>query len=546
MADEWPDLPAGKGYPLVDTTTWEFGAPIQAQLNATTGGLVEAGIAPTRAKVSSLIAPRTRRDLPVAASTRFCMQTEGDSISEGQGASTVTTRWATIVARALATTYGGGKLGEFIPALYFAPNLTDPAAVTGTPTVNGNYGPGGRAQNLVTANGDSLTWTINALWVDVFYSPQATGGTFTVHVDGALVATVDTVASANSDGAFARYNLGSLGSHTVKVTAATGTVIVDGIVRYEGAPDRGVVHIDAGWAGSRASHHQGGSGGTSMQKLVRATGTNLVFVALTANDYSNATDLTTYRTQITTIVNKMRASGMTPDIHLVVVPKRTGVVASYTPYVEINREVAQALGCGFIDLNAIIGTCAEHPELFPDGVHPNDAGHALIAEIILDAIDTGAELPATVPGESVFIPATAFYPTAGTPVVQPSTGSAVSMRFDWNTQETVVAHIPIPPGWTKANIVYWLINPFADTGVIIWRAIPAYFDPVTGAFAGGNDVSVSYTAAAQNVHDSLVMAEAVPLLGGRLARITVTRMAAGAADTFPNDAGLIGVQLVRA
>lgn len=50
---------------------------------------------------------------------------------------------------------------------------------------------------------------------------------------------------------------------------------------------------------------------------------------------------------------------------------------------EIVREVAEQTGAGWIDLYAVT---KDHPEYFPDGVHPNLEGNILLAETICEEI----------------------------------------------------------------------------------------------------------------------------------------------------------------
>ena len=51
--------------------------------------------------------------------------------------------------------------------------------------------------------------------------------------------------------------------------------------------------------------------------------------------------------------------------------------------VEITRKLAGELGCTIIDVHA---AAIGHPELFDDGVHPNDAGKELIAKTVMAAL----------------------------------------------------------------------------------------------------------------------------------------------------------------
>jgi lysophospholipase L1-like esterase len=54
------------------------------------------------------------------------------------------------------------------------------------------------------------------------------------------------------------------------------------------------------------------------------------------------------------------------------------------------RQVAAAKGAPVIDVDT---PTALHPELFPDGVHPNDTGYALIAQVIHDGLLSASPPP---------------------------------------------------------------------------------------------------------------------------------------------------------
>lgn len=69
-----------------------------------------------------------------------------------------------------------------------------------------------------------------------------------------------------------------------------------------------------------------------------------------------------------------------------------GVGAFYLQYVEVMRELAAEYGTGVADLHKIFSETDDYNEYLDDGVHPNEAGYALYAQALCDALlQVGAE-----------------------------------------------------------------------------------------------------------------------------------------------------------
>ena len=141
----------------------------------------------------------------------------GDSISHGAySGNAYTNHWTYLLARAIAAEFGGKGIGEFpmeglhnpIPALV-TPQLADVAFSAGWGTVSANPSPydypngntGSSASNIVngksyssTTSGATITLTMPTMGrsVSFKYTRQPGGGTFTISVNGAVKATVNT------------------------------------------------------------------------------------------------------------------------------------------------------------------------------------------------------------------------------------------------------------------------------------------------------------------------------------------------------------------
>ncbi|MBQ3004130.1 MAG: hypothetical protein IJD82_10380 [Clostridia bacterium] len=70
-----------------------------------------------------------------------------------------------------------------------------------------------------------------------------------------------------------------------------------------------------------------------------------------------------------------------------------GVGAFYLQYVEVMRELAVEYGTGVADLHKIFSETDDYNDYLDDGVHPNEAGFALYAQALCDALlQVGAEM----------------------------------------------------------------------------------------------------------------------------------------------------------
>lgn len=140
-----------------------------------------------------------------------------------------------------------------------------------------------------------------------------------------------------------------------------------------------------GWASNRAP-----DGLARFDRDVTPQRPTWVWIAFGMNDggYGPLSQrlLDSYRTAMTELAQKVRAIGARP---LILGP--TAVGARFPGYNETlahfrdaAREVAEAAGAPFIDL---LPPLMGRDDLLLDGVHPNEAGHRVIADAILAALD---------------------------------------------------------------------------------------------------------------------------------------------------------------
>jgi hypothetical protein len=150
-------------------------------------------------------------------------------------------------------------------------------------------------------------------------------------------------------------------------------------------------------------------------------------------------------------------------------------------------------------------------------------------------------------GASRRIGGAVFSPRDGSPVLSFALITPTWL-LDATTAESVLAQADLPPWWQTYDVVLLWTNAGTGTGDVQWRyghhAVAADGSVGTGAtFAA----AVTTPAGSQNVVRQSTLATAVPVSPALSSvAVQVARIANDAADTLPNDAGLVALILKRA
>lgn len=347
--------------------------------------------------------------LSSAASTPARWVAVGDSITEGQGATTRANRY---VQKALglfraAAGVGGGGVG-FVPPAYATYNdgagsNWGSAGITSAGTIAQAQfiGLGYRARQL-DASG-TVTWAVTGTGVDIWYASFSGGGSFTWAIDGG------TTTAVNTNGTYSQMKVpvtfGTTGSHTVTVTRTAGTVYIGGITVYDGDATGGVTVYDAGHTGIDSTQYVGlstiSSGTTPDYATQLATwqaiGPKLLTVELGLNDYLNNTATPAQlQTHVRQIVTDTKAMGATPLIIIAYTPTPglavVGQTLAWSDYASALRTIATTdPSVGLLDLTATMPQATTSGTGFyqPDGLHPNDVGHAEVARQLATMLSGG-------------------------------------------------------------------------------------------------------------------------------------------------------------
>lgn len=303
----------------------------------------------------------------------------GDSISEGAGA---TPSYRANGYVGLLRSYFNGLNdvgGGFVPAYH--PYDSKLMVTTGTGWVNNSFGPTGGAISTPTAN-DYVEFTINADSCEIYYVKGSTAGSFKISVDGVDYATINAYNASLVASEKTTVTGLTNGTHTIRITHISATTYIIGYREVKGF--KGVrLNMCARW-GTQTSAAVGANSIYAINKLTP----DLSIIAYVANDSNAQVTLTTYATNIQTLITNAKLTGdvliIGNGLHN---PNTTPI--SETQYTDVLAALALKNNCGYIDINKAWsnnGAIAAALGYYTDNVHPANAGHQIKKDIILKAL----------------------------------------------------------------------------------------------------------------------------------------------------------------
>lgn len=300
----------------------------------------------------------------------------GDSITEGQGVTTLADRYTAKTIVALRKALGSVAGGDGYVAGYMKQNTigTGLWTYTGAPTQNATYGLGRRSMNLVAGTAMSRTFVGTGLLL--FYY-RLTSASFSYSIDGGAATTV---ASGTAGEQTVSVTGLAAGSHTVTVSQVSGAPIIEGAFFYNGDETSGVRHWDGSKFGTYTSQFTPAPPNW-MDPLVTINPAVIVSAWMT-NDVS-VYDAPTYQTQTQTLITNLRTKSPNSLIVLLIpYPKTTVGLSSWADYVAASRAVASA------NANVVVCNIGQRvPTVSPDtyglmydAVHGNAGMYQLMAD----------------------------------------------------------------------------------------------------------------------------------------------------------------------
>ncbi|HEY4161137.1 MAG TPA: GDSL-type esterase/lipase family protein [Candidatus Saccharimonadales bacterium] len=331
----------------------------------------------------------------------------GDSITEGQGSSTVAGRWANQTLTALRSKYAvSGVTGGFgyIPSFYYTygPDSqwsTDPT-LSGSTSQNtarddgndgGIYGNGAGLGLLTVTlkSGGSETFKATGTSIDILYNYGS--GSFSYKVDSGAVTTVSASGGSGATGS-THVAFSAAGSHTVVISGVSGSVVLEGVMTYNGDEAKGIRQYVGAQSGTTSGDFAAQA--ANLAAITASVRADLVTIEIGGNDYNRSSGTPAQTTaNIQAMVSDIRAAGAavghTPSIVIVnVYPIAGNNDAQGYPesaYASAIKAVTTAdPSLGYLDF-ASLGATGNEPSPYlssTDNLHPNNTGQTRLAGMV--------------------------------------------------------------------------------------------------------------------------------------------------------------------
>lgn len=321
----------------------------------------------------------------------------GDSVTEGEGATTFESRCIAQANRAARQAYptvaNGSKGGlGFIPiASTGSATYTWPITATGT--------PGGFDVGPVRASTETFgatTWTFTApagtTSVKIMYFDAAFPGEFSYRVNSGAVTNVNSTETSTD---LLTSSITMTGGDVLTIAFVSGGVLLDGIIHYAGDETSGITFHGCGHFGWNTSADapngwlQPETFELDWAQCYGAFAPAAIMIVLGINDAGSYT-AAEFQANLLAFIALLQAQPALAAVPVIPVieyePAITFVSGSWAPYAAADRAAAAVTpNSHVIDLNYRMPSVAsgfDDFDLYSDDFHPSDLGHALVGEIV--------------------------------------------------------------------------------------------------------------------------------------------------------------------
>lgn len=324
----------------------------------------------------------------------------GDSITAGTGASLFTNSYGWLVARSLMNASDRGIFYDwgigYHRILNIANLLSTPGVTTtGSANVSGVWGA-----RLNLTVGQSMTFSLREIKTfDVLYDASASAGaTFTISLNGTVVKTV-VVSGSGLKSTFPTvlksFNLATRLTDVITITSTVATTQICGAMDLKNGTVNDMLMYVAGQSGYA---YQDYNTTPAMDELafylnnLRTTNDKVLVCNLGTNNMYNAGKALSPSATITaidTFVTGMKSRCTNLQIAIAVPPKSN---ESLFPMILSNKyeEYVRAIVSYGIKNNLVLIrhdlSALSSGAFYSDGLHPNDIGHKIFAETVLDTM----------------------------------------------------------------------------------------------------------------------------------------------------------------
>ena len=245
--------------------------------------------------------------------------------------------------------------------------------------------------SMVECEKASLTFTGTS--VDLLFTGRPDTGVATIDLNGGTAQTFTTTRATTTSGLVHRVTAPERGTHTLTLKSGS-FVIAEGAMVYDGDETAGVRL----WEGCRYGALASDFSGTKYnweKSLAAAVVPDLAIVGIGLNDYKVGTAPATFKTQVETIIARIRAANPSCSILLHNSFLRPDVPSPAYPwqaYLDVFAQIADAdSGIALVDLDAYMKGYSLVPAALrnlwiSDGIHPSPAGYGVMAQRILASV----------------------------------------------------------------------------------------------------------------------------------------------------------------
>lgn len=332
----------------------------------------------------------------------------GDSWGESTGATTQANGFVPKLVTALEAAFptsGVPAIGRstWVPWDYQngggSGSLANEHAYTSKTGTWGGFNSGvGNHNGRPTTVGDTITYSFTGDGFAVAYWCQGGFGVLGVKIDGVAQTSIDTAVGTGGQRLSPIYSM-SAGTHTVEISWASGTTapMFHGCMVYHGNQTKGLRIINAHRSAAQSGDKNNMTSWT--RDSYEASPSDLGFyspdlivanLSLT-NDYNNQTALATFQTDTQTLLDRLRFRSTNCPVLLWAgnAPNDQGAKAiPWTSYRDVFAAVAAAdpTKTAFVDFSGAIPTAIADTGVnafwYTDKIHPNDAGHTTLANLL--------------------------------------------------------------------------------------------------------------------------------------------------------------------
>ncbi|MGK5677506.1 GDSL-type esterase/lipase family protein [Actinoplanes sp. URMC 104] len=324
-----------------------------------------------------------------------------DSLSEGVGAGAYGRGWVPMLLGQLRMRYpvtgvtgGPGFVcswdnpGVGAPPAYSYPVVVSPNNFTFLE----NAGFAMKSWNMQATN-ETMTYTFTGTSIHVWYLLQSGGGSFSITLDGTVVASSVSTAGTAARGIWTSAAL-TPGTHTIVLTRLSGSCRINGFRVHDGDEARGIQMFNGSQSSRQAAEFvaQASTGG-GWADWINTIQPHLCIIELGLNDWGNGATQSVLKANLKSIISTVRARTSTnPSFVIYASPQVNSgpYTMTYAQLHQVWEEVAaEDTGVCLLDIAARFRS----PEVDPSegyyyrlgntatlDIHPNDKGHSAIAD----------------------------------------------------------------------------------------------------------------------------------------------------------------------